>query len=217
MTGQRLDKPRYLGWLFGALAGIAITIVVSLAILFFWAGATALDRLAAIFTPGRTVINIGQPTVVKQIQKLARLETVMYTLENVVEGGHENLVLPDFLAGDRILLIGHGEVVAGVDLSQVGPSDVIIHGKAITLRIPKPQILSTRIDNQKTRVFSRQTGILVPVDPNLETEVRREAETQLREAALRDGILAAAEQNARATLTSLLQGFGFETISVEMR
>ena len=217
MTGQRLDKPRYLGWLFGALAGIAITIVVSLAILFFWAGATALDRLTAIFTPGRTVINIGQPTVVKQIQKLARLETVMYTLENVVEGGHENLVLPDFLAGDRILLIGHGEVVAGVDLSQVGPSDVIFHGKAITLRVPKPQILSTRIDNQKTRVFSRQTGILVPVDPNLETEVRREAETQLREAALRDGILAAAEQNARATLTSLLQGFGFETISVEMR
>ena len=106
---------------------------------------------------------------------------------------------------------------SGVDLSRVGPDDVIIHGKSITLRIPKPEILSTRIDNQKTRVFSRQTGILVPVDPNLETEVRREAENQLREAALRDGILAAAGQNARATLTTLLQGFGFETITVEMR
>jgi hypothetical protein len=217
VTEKGLNKPRYLSWIFGVLAGVAITIMVSLAILFFWAGATALERLAAIFSPGRTIINIGQPTVVNQIQKLARLETVMYTLENVIEGGHENLVLPDFLTGDRILLIGHGEVIAGVDLSRVGPNDVIIHGKSITLRIPKPQILSTRIDNQKTRVFSRQTGILVPVDPNLETEVRREAETQLREAALRDGILAAAEQNARATLTTLLQGFGFETITLEMR
>lgn len=217
MTDQRPDKPRYLSWIFGVLAGVAITFVVACAVLFFWAGTTALDRLGAIFGPGRTIINIGQPTVVNQIQKLARLETVMYTLEDVVEGGHENLVLPDFLAGDRILLIGHGEVLAGVDLSRVGPDDVIIHGKSITLRIPKPEILSTRIDNQKTRVFSRQTGILVPVDPNLETEVRREAENQLREAALRDGILAAAGQNARATLTTLLQGFGFETITVEMR
>ena len=217
MTDQRSDKPHYLSWTLAVLAGVALTIVVSFAVIFFWAGATALDRLGAIFSPGRTVINIGQPTVVNQIQKLARLETVMYTLENVVEGDRENLVLPDFLTGDRILLIGHGEVVAGVDLSRVGPNDVIIRGKSITLRIPKPEILSTRIDNQKTRVFSRQTGILVPVDPNLETQVRREAETQLREAALRDGILAAAGQNARATLTTLLQGFGFETITLEMR
>jgi len=217
LTDQRPDKPRYLSWIFGALAGVALTLVLTFAVLFFWAGATAIDRLGAIFSPGRTVINIGQPTVVNQIQKLARLETVMYTLENVVEGGRENLVLPDFLTGDRILLIGHGEVVAGVDLSRVGPNDVTIHGKSITLRIPKPEILSTRIDNQKTRVFSRQTGILVPVDPNLETEVRREAETQLREAALRDGILTAAGQNARATLTTLLQAFGFETVILEMR
>lgn len=217
MTDPRPDKPRYLIWIFGVLAGVAITIVLTFAVLFFQAGTTALDRLGAIFGPGRTIINIGQPTVVNQIQKLARLETVMYTLENVVEGGHENLVLPDFLAGDRILLIGHGEVVAGVDLARVGPDDVAIHGKSITMRIPKPEIFSTRIDNQKTRVFSRQTGFLVPVDPNLEAEVRREAETQLREAALRDGILAAAGQNARATLTTLLQGFGFETITLEMR
>jgi hypothetical protein len=64
-------------------------------------------------------------------------------------------------------------------------------------------------------VYSRQTGFLVPSDPNLETEVRQEAERQLQEAALADGILRTAQQNATATITSLLQALGFEKIEFD--
>jgi hypothetical protein len=60
-----------------------------------------------------------------------------------------------------------------------------------------------------------QTGLLVPTDPNLETQVRQEAERQLQEAALADGILHTAQQNATSTITSLLQGLGFEKIEFE--
>ena len=42
--------------------------------------------------------------------------------------------------------------------------------------------------------------------------MRREAERQLTQAALDGGILKTAATNARATLTSLLQGLGFETV-----
>jgi hypothetical protein len=64
-------------------------------------------------------------------------------------------------------------------------------------------------------VYSRQTGLLVPTDPNLETQVRAEAERQLLEAAIADGILRTAQQNATSTVTSFLKGLGFETIDFD--
>jgi hypothetical protein len=39
--------------------------------------------------------------------------------------------------------------------------------------------------------------------------VREEAERQLRQAALQDGILKIAADNARNTITGMLKGFGF--------
>jgi hypothetical protein len=165
---------------------------------------------------GRTLtIDVSQPTVVDRIQRLQRLETVIYTMDKIVTGAKENPVLPNFLAGDRLLMLVHGEVVAGIDFSNLKPGDVKVGGKQVHLRLPPPQIFSTRIDSAKTRVYSRQTGLLVPTDPDLETQVRQEAERQLKEAAMADGILRNAQQNAASTILSLLQGLGFEKIEFD--
>ena len=160
-------------------------------------------------------IDVSQPTVVSRVQQLQRLETVVYTMDKVVSGQRENAILPDFLAGDRLLLLVHGEVVAGIDFGNLQPGDVKVTGKQIRLRLPEPLLFSTRLDNAATRVYSRQTGLLVPTDPDLETQARQEGERQLQESALRDGILNTARKNARATITSLLQGLGFEKIEFD--
>src|SRR5271163_3783528 len=165
---------------------------------------------------GRSLsIDVSQPTVVDRIQRLQRLETVVYTMDKLVTGAKENPVFPDFLAGDRLLMMVHGEVVAGIDFSELKPGDVRVEGKQIRLHLPASQVFRTRIDSAKTRVYSRQTGLLVPTDPNLETQVRQEAERQLQEAALADGILRTAQQNAASTISSLLQGLGFEKIDFD--
>jgi len=165
---------------------------------------------------GRTLsIDVSQPTVVDRIQRLQRLETVVYTVDKIVTGAKENPIFPDFLAGDRLLMLVHGEVVAGIDFTDLKPDDVRLNGKQIQLHLPAPQVFRTRIDSAKTRVYSRQTGLLVPTDPNLETQVRQEAERQLQEAAMADGILRTAQQNAASTIRSLLQGLGFEKIDFD--
>src|SRR5579864_1000454 len=165
---------------------------------------------------GRTLsIDVSQPTVVDRIQRLQRLETVVYTMDKLVTGARENPIFPDFLAGDRLLMLVHGEVVAGIDFSGLKPGDVRVDGRQVRLRLPAPQVFSVRIDSAKTRAYSRQTGLLVPTDPNLETQVRQEAERQLQEAALADGILRTAQQNAASTISSLLQGLGFEKIDFD--
>jgi Protein of unknown function (DUF4230) len=165
---------------------------------------------------GRTLsIDVSRPTVVDRIQRLQRLETVVYTMDKLVTGAKENPIFPDFLAGDRLLMMVHGEVVAGIDFSSLKLGDVRVDGKQIHLHLPMSQVFRTRIDSAKTRVYSRQTGLLVPTDPNLETQVRQEAERQLQEAALADGILGTAQQNAASTIRSLLQGLGFEKIDFD--
>lgn len=178
-------------------------------------GQALLTRVWLAIT-GRTLsIDVSKPTVVGRIQRLQRLETVVYTMDKIVAGAKQSSIFPDFLAGDRLLMLVHGEVVAGIDFSNLKPGDVRVDGRQIRLHLPGPQVFSTRIDSAKTRVYSRQTGLLVPSDPNLETQVRQEAERQLQEAAMAEGILRTAQQNGTATITSLLQGLGFEKIDFD--
>ena len=162
-----------------------------------------------------TSTDLTQPTVVDRIQKLQRLETIVYTMDKIVTGEKQSSILPDFLAGDRLLLMVHGEVIAGIDFQTLKPDDVQAHGKKIRLHLPQAQLLVTRLDSSKTRVYSRQTGLLVPTDPDLESQVRDSAERELRRSALADGILKKAQENAQSTLTSLMQSMGFLEVQYE--
>src|SRR5450631_2468879 len=160
-------------------------------------GRALLSHLLSAVT-GRTIsIDVSQPTVVDRIQRLQRPETVVYTMDKLVTGAKENPLLPDFLTGDRLLLMVHGEAVAGIDFSNLKAEDVKVDGTHIHLHLPAAQIFSVRLDSAKTRVYSRQTGVLVPTDPNLETQVRQEAERQMQEAALADGILRTRSEERR--------------------
>jgi hypothetical protein len=176
-------------------------------------GASMRNRISVAFLGRHDTIDISQPTVIASIQRLARLESVVYTMDKVVEGDRTNQYLPDILTGDKLLLIVHGQAVAGVDLSNVQASNVQIDGRSVTITMPAAQLLSVSLDNSKSRVYSRITGLLVPADPNLESEVREKAEAGLRQSALDSGILNTAEGNARATLTTLLHSLGFQQIT----
>jgi hypothetical protein len=160
-------------------------------------------------------IDLSRPAVVQSIQRLQRLETVVYTMEKIVSGEQVNHYLPRLLAGERILLIVHGEVIAGIDLSKLDDSRIRITGRSIEIAMPPAEVFSTRIDNQRTRVYSRETGLFTAPDPNLESEVRREAETQLQQSAIQGGILKTAADNGRATLAGLLAGLGFESVVID--
>lgn len=159
--------------------------------------------------------DLSQPTVVNRIQRLQRLETVVYTMDKIVTGEKQSALLPDFLAGDKLLLLVHGEVIAGIDFQTLTNADVQIIGKTVHVRLPQAQVLVTRLDSSKTRVYSRQTGLLVSTDPNLETQVRQEAEQELQRSALADGILQKAQENARATVLTLMQSMGFANVQME--
>jgi hypothetical protein len=165
---------------------------------------------------GRTTrIDTSAPSVVDKIRQLARLESVQYSIDKIVEGNRQAPGIPNFLAGDRLLFIAHGEVIAGVDLTKLGKNDVRVDGESVQVRLPDAQILTTRIDNARSRVYERTTGLLVPADPNLESQVREAAEQQITHAAMDDKILDKARDNARVSVTGLLYALGFRRVDVQ--
>lgn len=174
-------------------------------------------RLATLIAGRQQSFNTSVPVVVEKIQRLNRLETVVYSLDTVIEGDKSSPILPDMLAGDKLLLVVHGQSIAGVDLAKLKPEDVHIDGAdqhSIHVSLPASEIFVTSLDNEHSHVYARSTGLLVPVDPNLESTTRSKAQQQLQAAALSDGILDAARKNARATLQTLLYGLGFTQVDI---
>jgi len=208
----RSTSGSFLLFLFALILGAATIIV-------FLHNATSgpMARLASLVAGRTTTFDTSVPAVVQKIQRLSRLETVVYSLDTVVEGAHSSPIFPDLLAGDRLLLVVHGQSIGGIDLGKLKPEDVKIDGpnqRAIHVTLPPSELFVTTIDNQHTRVYARTTGLLVPADQNLETETRNKAQEQLQAAALADGILDSARKNARATVTTLLYSLGFQTVDV---
>ncbi len=166
-----------------------------------------------LFT-GQLVMRTEQPAVVTQVRQLNRLETVTFTVEKVIEGGQDqgNPLLNDLL-GDRLLFIAHGNVIAGVDFSQLQPEDVVTQPDgSVTLRLPPAQILSHNLDNQLSRVYDRRVGLLTKGDPTLESQVRAEADNQIVAAACQEGILTQAGANAETQVRALLETLGAKEV-----
>jgi hypothetical protein len=206
------------GTLFVVLLSLLLG-AAALAVFIRHATSGVLARVASAITGRTTTFDTSVPAVVHRIQRLNRLETVVYSIDTVVEGSKTSAVLPDILAGDRLLLVVHGQSIAGIDLSQLKPEDVRIEDKngspSIHVTLPPSQLFMTTLDNQHTKVYTRSTGLLVPADQNLESDTRAKAEQQLQQAALADGILDTASKNARATVTTLLYSLGFHEVDIK--
>jgi Protein of unknown function (DUF4230) len=200
-------------WIVTLLAAVLLAVVIIGAALWAFTGFGLLE-LGRMLRGGQLHLTVDQPTVIRQIRALQRLETVSYTMDKIISGERDNPILPKFLAGDRLLLVVHGEAIAGIDLSKLQPGDVVVNGSSVSIRLPQAEIFTTRLDNAKTRVYSRDTGLFSYPDPNLEGEVRQEAERQLQAAALQDGILQTAKKNADQTVTVMLTGLGFHNIEI---
>jgi hypothetical protein len=153
-------------------------------------------------------------SVVLQVKALSRLESAQYTIEKVItaETGQGTL---GALFGDRLLFVGHGDVIAGVDLSRVQTSDITItEDGRVTLIIPAAEIFVTALDNDKSYVYDRETGLFTKGDETLETQARQVATVEIERAALEGGILNTAASNAASFMESLLLSLGFTDVVI---
>ena len=167
-------------------------------------------QVAQVLHPTATIMP-DPVTIVNEVRVLARLETIQYTVEKVITAETGQEVLGE-LFGDKLLFIAHGMVIAGVDLSDLSSEDIKISDGLVEIDLPDPEIFVATLDNQKSSVYDRQTGLFRQGDPELETLARQAAEEEIYQAALDDDILQKANDNAELFLERLLDDLGFEDV-----
>jgi hypothetical protein len=171
---------------------------------------TLSTQVADLLHPTPTILP-NPVTIIHEIRSLARLETIQYTMEKVItaEEGQGNL---SFLFGDKLIFVGHGTVIAGIDLSRMRPEDMRVENDVLYVRLPPAEIFVVDIDNEKSYVYDRETGILSKGDINLEKSARIAAEEEISKAVVEDGILNQAQENAESYMSRLLRGLGYPEV-----
>lgn len=168
----------------------------------------------AAVAPQESAVDLG--SVVTRVRALSRLETASMHVVNVSTITQSYELIPNAIGGDQVTLFAAGDVIAGIDLSQIKDSDVWREPDGtVVMRLPPSQILVSRIDNRETHVITRRTGFLRRADTGLEGRARQYAEQQIRNEAFHRGILQMASDNAESKLAPLLHSLGFTKVRFE--
>jgi len=170
-------------------------------------------QIANLLHPTPTIIP-DPVTIIREVQSLARLETIQYTVEKVITAEvNQGIFGPLF--GDRLLFVAHGYVIAGIDLAQISNEDLWLKDGVLHARLPQAEVFVATLNNDQSYVYDRDTGILKKANVNLETLARQAAEDEILKAALADGILQQAQQNGKAYLERLFISLGYVHVIFE--
>lgn len=165
----------------------------------------------AMMKPQEKTVDIT--ALVTQVREMQRLETAAMRVMHVGTVTQTYNMVPNSLGGDEIQFLATGDVIAGIDLAQLKQNDVWRSPDGtLNLRMPPPQILVARVDNNQSRVLSRKTGVLRRADVDLETRARQHAEEYIREEAIRKGILLTASQSGEKKMADFLHTLGFSKV-----
>jgi len=167
-----------------------------------------------VFTPHEEQVDLT--ALVTRVRALNRLETASMRVVHVSTVTQSYQYVPDGLTGDQLTFLAAGDVIAGIDLSQLRQEDVSREGDGtIVVRLPPSQVLVTRLDNRESHVINRKTGLLRRADVHMEGRARQYAEQGIRNEAVNKGILSLASQNAEVKVAELLHMFGFQRVRCE--
>lgn len=167
-------------------------------------------QVADVIHPTPTIVP-DPVSIIHEVRSLARLETIQYTIEKVLTAETSQGPL-GFLFGDRLILVAHGVVVAGVDLGKLQPADLKAVQGVLYVHLPVAEVFIATLDNQKSHIYSRDTGLLSHGNADLETAARQAAETEIQKTAIEDGILEKATQNAESLLFRMFHNMGYSDV-----
>ncbi len=164
-------------------------------------------QVSELLHPTPTIIP-DPVTYINQIQALSRLETIQYSVEQVVTA-EEGQGTFGFLFGNKMIVQVHGTVIAGIDMSKIQPGDLQMQNGVLTVKLPPAEIFVTTVDEDKSKVFNVQTGIFAQPDPGMVLPALTGAKEKIQQAAVDDGILEIAQQNAVTYLTRFFAALGY--------
>lgn len=173
-----------------------------------------LSQLREFFTVQQPAPQVDvQSIVVQQVRTMSELTTAMFAMQAVVPTRRDRTFGGYTIGQTTLLYIAYGEVRAGIDLSQISPADVQVAGQTVSLRLPPPRILDSKIDVNRSQVYDYDRGFLglgPDVAPALQEAAQRQTLQEIVAAACSQGILQTASDRAQIAITQLLSTAGYQ-------
>ncbi len=188
-------------------------------IIFLFQKINWLPSFKNIFASQPVVID-ETPVIIKEINTLSQLITVTYTdeivmnevkpgkgISSIMSTGVGMMLVP---STDRLVLIGRGKVLAGVDLKKLNEKDVNAAGDSIHVTLPAAQIINTIINPSGFETFDEKG------DWNEEavTALKIKIKNELTKRAVQQNILKQAQERSLNIIETFLKSTGFKKVNI---
>ncbi len=208
-------------WLGGFLwmaSGGAIAVVLLMGFNNFQLGDRLLHGVTSLLTPKLSTPQVDvRSLVLEQVREVSELTTAAFTMQAVVPTEQDAAFGGLVFGTTKLLYIAHGEVKAGVDLSQITAAQVQVTAESIQIQLPPAQILDRKIDVNRSQVYDYNRGMLglgPDVGPDLQALAQQQALTQITKAACEEGLLQTASDRAKLVVTQLFTAAGYKSVIV---
>ena len=166
------------------------------------------------------VVEAKAVTVVSELRGLGRLETAAIHVEKVVDVADTQKRLFGLVeAHDTLLYVASGELVLGVDLTKLRDGDARFDSatKTAYIRLPEPELFSSRLDEVHSHVHARTTELLAERNGSLESIARTRALASFESAAREPRAVGLAREQAEQQLRHLAKAWGARDLEVTWR
>jgi Protein of unknown function (DUF4230) len=196
-----------------ALGGIAMLVMLGIGMANGWLG---LDNLFTTRTVDRSA-----PVILHKLRNVSQYRASSATFSVVIDVEKDVSILPQFIAGSRVIYSGYGTVDASVDMSKLDAAHVVQRADGgIVVTLPHAQLEAAVLDPKHSHVNNRDRGLLdriggIFVDsPTSERPLERAAIVKMERAARRSNLVARAERNTAALVQRLGRAVGVKQIDV---
>ena len=181
------------------------------------------DLLPSLPNPfGSETVDRTQPAILQSLEDLSRYEAARANFEVIVDSEKDARFIPSVIRGERTLFVGAVSGGATVDLSGLDEGSIRVSEdrRSVEVTVPAPALSEPRVDPDRSRVVSRDRGVLDRVgsmfsdSPTTDRPLYLAAENKMRAAAGSSDLRARAEDNTRQMLDGTLRALGFTSVTV---
>lgn len=146
---------------------------------------------------------VKSETITKMVEKIQELSTIKYRYTNV--GSYENqselvgIKIP--LTYKRFIVTYDGVMKIGINLKNI---DINVSEKKISIKLPKPEILSNQTLDDSIKFFDQTSGIFNPIKLDDYTDFVKALNTEALEKAQNSDLMEEATENTKLVLSKLL-------------
>lgn len=187
---------------------------VAMAVAFLVGGA-----LFVTFLPAETILTfrrdlarkidpgyIDTSALTGEFKDIANLTTVDYKYKSVGDTGAiaaNVLGINVPFTEKRLLVTYEGEIFAGIDLANMKSTDIQVNDKVVTVTLPKATVLSNAITPGSEKCIEEQETLFNQLTEDEREQFRTGWVNEMQTAAISDGLLTKAEDNAKAAIEKI--------------